>query len=103
MSFLQASLSCILGLIFAVIAWLVTAKKECGDLSVACPGSNNPMLAGNVVALLSPLVLIPIFPAIFGIVRFPPPAVVSWRNVTNKATGQIRLEVYDGHPERRRS
>ncbi|EOO02402.1 putative urea active transporter protein [Phaeoacremonium minimum UCRPA7] len=62
-----ASLSCIFGLIFAVIAWLVTAKKDCGSLNVACTGSNNPMLAGNVVALLSPLVLIPIFTLIFGV------------------------------------
>ena len=55
-----AALSPILGLIAALIAWLVTAKKECGDLSVACTGSNNPMLAGNVVALLAPLVTIPV-------------------------------------------
>ena len=55
-----ASLSPILGLIAALIAWLVTAKKECGDIGVACTGSNNPMLAGNVVALLAPLVTIPV-------------------------------------------
>lgn len=55
------------GLAFALIAWLVTAKKTCGDLSVACTGSNNPMLAGNVVALLSPAILIPIFTLIFGL------------------------------------
>ncbi|KAG4222869.1 hypothetical protein PC116_g28658 [Phytophthora cactorum] len=61
-----ASLSPIFGLAFALIAWLVTARKECGALDVACTGSNNPMLAGNVVALLSPLVLIPIFTLIFG-------------------------------------
>ncbi|KAI0883795.1 Na+/solute symporter [Annulohypoxylon maeteangense] len=61
-----ASLSPIFGLAFALIAWLVTARKECGSLDVACTGSNNPMLAGNVVALLSPLVLIPIFTLIFG-------------------------------------
>ena len=38
----------------------MTAKKEFGNLSVASTGSNNPMLAGNVVALLSPLIFIPI-------------------------------------------
>lgn len=42
-----AALSPILGLAFALIAWLVTAKKQCGVLDVACTGSNNPMLAGN--------------------------------------------------------
>ncbi|KAH7136767.1 Sodium:solute symporter family-domain-containing protein [Dactylonectria estremocensis] len=55
-----ASLSPVLGLIVALIAWLVTAKKECGKLDVACTGSNNPMLAGNVAALLSPIIFVPI-------------------------------------------
>jgi urea-proton symporter len=48
----------------------VTAKKECGELSVACTGSNNPMLAGNVAALLSPVVLVPIFTLIFGVDKY---------------------------------
>ncbi|KAJ9161333.1 Urea transporter [Coniochaeta hoffmannii] len=65
-----ASLSPVLGLIVALIAWLVTAKKECGSLDVACTGSNNPMLAGNVAALLSPLVFIPIFTLIFGLDKY---------------------------------
>jgi len=55
-----------LGLACSLIAWLVTAKKQGGNLSVDSTGANNPMLAGNVVALLSPLVFIPIFTAIFG-------------------------------------
>jgi Na+/proline symporter len=42
-----AALSPIFGLAFALIAWLVTAKKECGSLDVTCTGSNIPMLAGN--------------------------------------------------------
>ena len=54
-----AALSPVLGLALALTAWLVTARRECGSLGVACTGSNNPMLAGNVVALLSPLVLVP--------------------------------------------
>ncbi|KAI1662819.1 Na+/solute symporter [Daldinia decipiens] len=62
-----AALSPVFGLAFALIAWLVTARRECGALDVTCTGSNYPMLAGNVVALLSPLVLIPIFTLIFGI------------------------------------
>ena len=65
-----ASLSPILGLACALIAWLVTAKKECGDLGVACTGSNNPMLAGNVVALLSPCIFIPILTLIFGVDKY---------------------------------
>ncbi|KEF53222.1 uncharacterized protein A1O9_10670 [Exophiala aquamarina CBS 119918] len=56
----------VLGFICAIIAWLVTAKKECGVLNVDCTGSNNPMLAGNVTALLSPIVFIPILTFAFG-------------------------------------
>lgn len=63
----QAALSPILGLACALIAWLVTAKKNCGNLGVSCTGSNDPMLAGNVVALLSPLVFVPIFTLVFGL------------------------------------
>ncbi|KAI0125337.1 Sodium:solute symporter family-domain-containing protein [Xylariales sp. AK1849] len=62
-----AGVSPILGLAFALIAWLVTAKKQCGSLDVSCTGSNYPMLAGNVVALLSPMVIIPILTLIFGV------------------------------------
>lgn len=36
----------VLGLIVALIAWLVTASKQCGTLNVECTGSNYPMLAG---------------------------------------------------------
>ena len=42
-----AALSPILGLASSLIAWLVTAKKEFGNLSVDSTGSNNPMLAGT--------------------------------------------------------
>ncbi|KAJ4413510.1 urea active transporter [Gnomoniopsis sp. IMI 355080] len=65
-----AALSPPLGLALALVAWLVTAKKSCGNLGVDCTGSNNPMLAGNVVALLSPLVLIAILTLIFGLQRY---------------------------------
>ncbi|KAI1263741.1 Na+/solute symporter [Xylariaceae sp. FL1019] len=65
-----AALSPPLGLAFALIAWLVTASKECGVLDVGCTGSNNPMLAGNVVALLSPVALVPIFTLLFGLDKY---------------------------------
>jgi urea-proton symporter len=73
-----AALSPILGLAAALVAWLVTARNSCSSLDVECTGSNNPMLAGNgkppilntsqlhvltsslVVALLAPVVLIPV-------------------------------------------
>ncbi|KAF2090943.1 urea active transporter [Saccharata proteae CBS 121410] len=54
-----------LGLACSLIAWLVTAHKESGVLTVATTGANNPMLAGNVVALLSPMVFIPILTFVF--------------------------------------
>ncbi|KAH7319206.1 urea active transporter-like protein [Rhexocercosporidium sp. MPI-PUGE-AT-0058] len=58
------------GFACAIIAWLVTASKTCGKLDVECTGSNNPMLAGNVMALLSPLIFTPIFTLIFGIDKY---------------------------------
>jgi SSS family transporter len=54
-----ATFTPVLGLICSLVAWLVTAKKQGGTLSVDATGANNPMLAGNVVALLSPLIFIP--------------------------------------------
>ncbi|SPN99956.1 probable DUR3 - Urea permease [Cephalotrichum gorgonifer] len=65
-----AALSPPIGAAMAITAWLVTAKKTCGALDVACTGQNDPMLAGNVTALLSPLVLIPVFTAIFGLAKY---------------------------------
>jgi hypothetical protein len=76
-----ASLSPVLGLIVALIAWLVTAKKQCDSLSVACTGSNNPMLAGNVAALLSPLVFIPVLTLIFGLDKY------DWKSMMNIRRG----------------
>jgi hypothetical protein len=66
MNWIAAAASPVLGLIVALIAWLVTAKKTCGALDVACTGSNYPMLAGNVAALLSPMIFIPVLTYGFG-------------------------------------
>lgn len=63
---IAATLSPFLGLACSLIAWLVTAKKQYGNLSVASTGSNDPMLAGNVVALLSPLIFVPVLTYTFG-------------------------------------
>jgi Na+/proline symporter len=65
-----ATLSPILGFVCAIIAWLVTASKTCGVLDVTCTGSNNPMLAGNLTALLSPILFIPICTLIFGLDKY---------------------------------
>jgi Na+/proline symporter len=59
-SWAAATFSPILGFACSVTAWLVTAKIKYGDLTVESTGKNDPMLAGNVVALLAPVVFIPI-------------------------------------------
>ncbi|KAI1460056.1 Na+/solute symporter [Annulohypoxylon moriforme] len=98
-----ASLSPIFGLAFALVAWLVTAHKECGSLDVACTGSNNPMLAGNVVALLSPLLLIPIFTLIFGMDNYDWKSMMAIRRGDDHdlaATAGVDLEqTVGGHEE----
>jgi Na+/proline symporter len=64
---MAATLSPILGLICSITAWLVTTSKlNDGAITVATSGANNPMLAGNLVALLSPMLFIPVLTLIFG-------------------------------------
>lgn len=66
-NFWAATLSPILGLACSLTAWLVTTSKlNDGVISVATSGANKPMLAGNVVALLSPMIFIPVLTLIFG-------------------------------------
>jgi Na+/proline symporter len=67
-NFWAATLSPPLGLCCSIVAWLVTtAKLNDGAINVETSGANNPMLAGNVVALLSPAIFIPLFTLIFGV------------------------------------
>lgn len=49
----------------AIMAWLVCTKSKFGELSVATTFEDDPMLTGNVVALLSPMIFIPIFTYVF--------------------------------------
>lgn len=66
-NWIAAAGSPILGLACALVAWTVTCAREFGGvLSIENLGSNNPMLAGNVVALLSPLVFVPLLTYAFG-------------------------------------
>jgi Na+/proline symporter len=65
-----ATLTPPLGFICSMIAWLVTAKHEGGELTVATTGANNPMLAGNVVALLSPLIFVPVLTYALGVQNY---------------------------------
>lgn len=74
-----ALISPVFGTACALTAWLVTARKTCNSLSVACTGSNTPMLAGNVTALFSPLVSITFSLIVFGFDKY------NW-----KSMGEIR-------------
>ncbi|KAJ6119302.1 hypothetical protein N7523_003582 [Penicillium sp. IBT 18751x] len=65
-NWIAAAASPPLGLAVSLIAWLVTAKTQYGILTVTTTGDNYPMLAGNVAALLSPIVFVPIFTYVFG-------------------------------------
>lgn len=59
-SWAAATFSPILGFCCSMAAWLGTTYATEGEFSVQSTGSNTPMLVGNIVALLSPLVFIPI-------------------------------------------
>ncbi|KAH8712248.1 Sodium:solute symporter family-domain-containing protein [Phaeosphaeriaceae sp. PMI808] len=77
-NFWAATLSPILGLICSLTAWLVTTSKlNDGVISVATSGANYPMLAGNVVALLSPMIFIPVLTLIFGMDNY------DWQSMKN--------------------
>lgn len=66
-NWIAAAASPVLGLICALIAWTVTCySKFDGVLSVDTLGSDMPMLAGNVAALLSPVVFVPVLTFAFG-------------------------------------
>lgn len=101
-NWIAAAASPVLGLIVALIAWLVTAKQECGILNVDCTGSNNPMLAGNVAALLSPLVFVPVLTYAFGRQKY------DWQSMRDIRRGDdteivkrhsVDLEQVPGHVE----
>ncbi|KZL78057.1 urea active transporter [Colletotrichum tofieldiae] len=97
-----ATLSPIFGTVFAIIGWLVTSKKTCGVLDVTCTGSNSPMLAGNVIALLSPLVLIPIFTLAFGIDKYDWKSMMAIRRGDDHelaSAAGLDLEEIPGHHE----
>ncbi|CAJ2512269.1 Uu.00g052840.m01.CDS01 [Anthostomella pinea] len=66
-NWIAAAFSPVLAVICSLITWIVTCDKLFdGVLSVDNLGSNYPMLAGNVVALLSPVVFVPVLTFGFG-------------------------------------
>ncbi|CAF1447197.1 unnamed protein product [Adineta ricciae] len=58
---LAACLSPPLGLICSISSWLLSTKYIFGKITIQTTGSNLSMLIGNLVALLSPLIFIPLF------------------------------------------
>ncbi|GAM83132.1 hypothetical protein ANO11243_011180 [Dothideomycetidae sp. 11243] len=69
-SWAAATFSPPLALACSLSAWLGTTKTRYGSFSVETTGSNNPMLAGNVVALLSPMVFVPVLSFVFKTERY---------------------------------
>ncbi|EPS45990.1 hypothetical protein H072_52 [Dactylellina haptotyla CBS 200.50] len=61
-----ATLSPVLGLACSLITWLLVAKFKYNEITVASTGQNLPMLCGNVVALCSPAIFIPVITYITG-------------------------------------
>ena len=75
---IAATASPVLGLICSITAWLVTTSKlSSGVINVTTSGANNPMLAGNVVALLSPALFIPLLTLAFGVDKY------DWQSMKN--------------------
>lgn len=49
----------------SIMSWLVCTKKKYGTVDVATTFMDDPMLTGNVVALLSPLIIVPVLTLAF--------------------------------------
>ncbi|OGE51832.1 hypothetical protein PENARI_c012G10712 [Penicillium arizonense] len=96
---IAAAVSPPLGLAVSLIAWLVTAKKESGILTVDTTGANYPMLAGNVAALLSPVIFSPILTYTFGPQNYDYESMRQIRKVDDTdvaAAAHIDLELVPG-------
>ncbi|KAF3915742.1 hypothetical protein ABW20_dc0100160 [Dactylellina cionopaga] len=83
-----ATLSPVLGLACSLVTWLLVAKLKYQEITVASTGQNLPMLCGNVVALCSPAIFIPIITWITG------PDNYDWLSMR-----QIQL-VGEGNPDK---
>ncbi|KAM7213408.1 putative urea active transporter 1 [Rhypophila decipiens] len=78
-SWAAATFAPIIGFICSVTSWLVRTKIVYGELTVDTTGSNDPMLVGNIVSLLSPVVIIPL------LTYLPPfkPQKYDWQSMLN--------------------
>lgn len=59
-----------LGTAIAIMSWLVSTHTMYGEITVDNTFMDDPMLIGNVVALLSPAIFIPILTLVFGSQNF---------------------------------
>ncbi|KAL3229185.1 Urea active transporter [Nakaseomyces bracarensis] len=62
---IAAVVSPILGTSLAIMSWLVCTKSLYGEITLETTFEDYPMLTGNVVALLSPAIFIPILTYVF--------------------------------------
>lgn len=60
-----ATVSPVLATLLAIMSWLICAKKKFGAVNVDTTFEDDAMLTGNVVALLSPLVFVPVLTLVF--------------------------------------
>ncbi|ODV70080.1 Na+/solute symporter [Hyphopichia burtonii NRRL Y-1933] len=64
-NFWAATLTPPISTALAIMSWLVCTKKKFGEITIETTFEDDAMLTGNIVALLSPLVLIPLLTLIF--------------------------------------
>ncbi|CCK69656.1 Dur3p KNAG_0C05580 [Huiozyma naganishii CBS 8797] len=64
-NFIAMTVSPVLGTGLAIMSWLVCTKSLYGTLTIENTFMDYPMLTGNVVALLSPMIFIPILTYVF--------------------------------------
>lgn len=78
-SWAAATFAPIIGFICSVTSWLVRTKIKFGELTVNTTGHNDPMLVGNIVSLLAPVVIIPL------LTYLPPfkPQKYDWQSMLN--------------------
>ncbi len=62
---IAAAVSPVLGTILSIMSWLVCTHSMYGKISVDNTFEDDPMLVGNVVALLSPAIISPILTYVF--------------------------------------
>lgn len=98
-NWIAAAASPILGLAMSLIAWLVTTKTQYGVFTVESTGANYPMLAGNVAALLSPIVFSPVLTYLFGPQNYDYESMRAIRKVDDSdvaAAAHVDLELVPG-------